>query len=82
MDIIPIVIKEFISLDDAFLAIYILAAIAAIEGGIIAGLATRVGSLRNLFRLTAAYEQGNNSAKKKNPTDNYVNEKKSFKGKL
>ena len=33
---------------------YILAAIAAIEAGIIGGLATRVGSLRKLSRLTAA----------------------------
>ena len=47
-------ISKYITLDDAIVVIYVLVALAAIEGGIIAGLATRVGSLRNLFRLTSA----------------------------
>ena len=49
--------------------IYILAAIAGIEAGLILGLATRVGGLRALFRLTAdeARKRANNASKKKHP---------------
>ena len=46
-------ISNYMTLDDAIVVIYVLVALAAIEGGIIAGLATRVGSLRKLFRLTS-----------------------------
>ena len=61
-----------ITLSDAWIIIYILTGIAAMEAGIIGGLATRVGSLRNLFRLTAsvANKRAKNPRNKKSkPTD-------------
>ena len=59
-------ISKYITLDDAIVAIYMLVALAAIEGGIISGLATRVGSLRKLFRLTSviANERSHNTNNK------------------
>ena len=47
-------VSKYITLDDAVVVIYVLVLLVAIEGGIIAGLATRAGSIRNLFRLTSA----------------------------
>ena len=61
--LVPKVILEHITIQDAFIAIYILTTIAAIEAGIIGGLATRVGSLRQLFRMTAMI--ANNRTNKK-----------------
>ncbi|MFC2066240.1 hypothetical protein ACFLUO_04160 [Chloroflexota bacterium] len=49
----------FIDIKFAMIVVCILAAIAAIEAGIIGGLATRVGSLQELFRLTAAVADKN-----------------------
>ena len=46
-------ISKYITLEDAVVVIYVLVIIAAVEGGIIGGLATRVGSVRKLFRLTS-----------------------------
>jgi hypothetical protein len=73
MDIIPVAVKQFLSLEDAFIAIYILAIIGAIEAGIIGGLATRVGSLRNLFRLTAsvAEKRAHDASNKKDITHDH-----------
>ena len=53
MEIIPITLQAMLTKDTLFIAIFVLAGIAAIEAGIIGGLATRVGSLRKLFRLRA-----------------------------
>ena len=47
-------IPPCIDIKAAMIAVYVFAAIAAIEAGIIGRLATRVGSLRKLFRLTSS----------------------------
>lgn len=59
-----------ISLEDAFVVIYVLVFLVAIEGGIICGLAARVGSLRNLFRLTSfvANKRSHDASNKKDIT--------------
>ena len=44
---------EILTKDVLLIVSYIFAGVAAVEFGIIGGLATRVGSLRELFRLTA-----------------------------
>ena len=70
--IIPIAVEEMLTKDALLVAIYVLAGIAAIETGIIGDLATRVGSLRNLFRITAsiANKRAHNATNKKNITSN------------
>ncbi len=57
---------EALTVNDLLIVAYIFAGIAAIEFGIIGGLATRVGSLRELFRLTAAvaYKKAHNASNK------------------
>ena len=65
MDIVPFAVKQIISIETAIIVIYIIAAIGA---GIIGGLATQVGSLRNLFRLTASEtdKRSYNTSKERN----------------
>jgi len=60
---------------DLLIAIFVLAGIMAIESGIIGGLATRVGSLRALFRITAAIanKRANKTTNKTNPPNQHVN---------
>jgi len=74
--IIPVTIEAVLTKEVLFVAIYVLAGIAAIEAGIIGGLATRVGSLRKLFRLTASVSNDrscNSSNQKDIITDNPKN---------
>ena len=70
--IIPITVEAMLTKDALIVAIYVLAGIAAIEAGIIGGLATRVGSLRKLFRLTASVsnDRSDNASKQKDITTN------------
>jgi hypothetical protein len=67
MHIIPHTIKEVISLEDAFIAIYILTAVAAAETMVIVNLAEWAGGVRKLFKLaaSASKEQINDASDKK-----------------
>lgn len=71
-----IALTPSITLKDAWIALFVVVAIAAIEFGIIGGLATRVGSLAELLRLTAsvADERSKKTANKSNETTNEVKE--------
>ncbi len=81
MSFIPQSVKEIVGLDGAFLAIFILATIVGIETGILGGLVTRVGSLKNLFRITAdeANNRTNNTRNKRNPSTQKPDSKESPK---
>ena len=46
-------IASIVTTERVLIVLIVVACIASIEAGIIGGLATRVGSLRGLFRLTA-----------------------------
>jgi hypothetical protein len=75
MEIIPEVVKSFITLTDAFVCIFVLAGIIGILWGIIWGLAIRAGSFRNLFRLTpVADNHSHDATDKKNITNNHPKE--------
>jgi len=56
-----------ITLDDAFIAIYVLTAIAAAEAAIILNLAERVGGIRKLLKMasTPTKKQINDAINKK-----------------
>ena len=83
MEIFPPSIYKILTVKDCLIAIFIMAVIIAIEGGIIYGLSIRVGSLKNLFRLTASItnNHGYNSTNKKNHATNFINKKCCFKQK-
>jgi hypothetical protein len=51
--LLPDSAREILTLDDAFVVIFILVAIVVIETVIIVSLANWAGSLRKLFRLAA-----------------------------
>jgi hypothetical protein len=51
---IPDIVKELISLEDAFIVIYILTAIAAAETMVLVNLRERVSGWHKLFRLTTS----------------------------
>jgi len=53
MHIVSDAIRNIISLDDAFIAIYVLTAIAAAEAAIIFNLAERVGGFRKLIKMAS-----------------------------
>jgi hypothetical protein len=69
-------ITQIITTKDAFIAFMVMAGIAAIEAGIIGGLATRVGSLRKLFRITAsiADKRAHDADKKRDVPDDTIQE--------
>jgi hypothetical protein len=54
MHIVSDVVKNIITLDDAFIAIYILTAIAAAQGAILLNLAERVGGVRKLLKMASS----------------------------
>lgn len=51
------------SLDDTWVAIYVLTVIGTVGWGIILGLAVRVGGIRNLFRVTSSMAKMDNQQK-------------------
>jgi hypothetical protein len=55
-----------LSVNNCLIVIAILFSVIAIETGIIGGLATRCGSLRNLFRLTARAARHNSNNTRSN----------------
>jgi hypothetical protein len=67
MHVITDAVRSAISLDDAFIAIYILTVIAAAEGAILLNLAEKVGGVRKLLRLAsrAIKKEVNNTSDKK-----------------
>ena len=70
-----------ITLKDAWMAIYVLAGIAAIGFGIIGGLSARVGGFRRLLRLTAgiAEKRARNTKKRKADATDLPKDKAYFK---
>lgn len=54
MHIVSDVVRNIITLDDAFIAIYVLIAIAAAEAAIILNLAERVGGIRKLLKMASS----------------------------
>ncbi len=67
MHIVSDVVRNVITLDDAFIAIYVLTAIAAAEAAIILNLAERVGGIRKLLKMasTPTKKQINDAINKK-----------------
>jgi hypothetical protein len=67
MHIVSDVVRNVITLDDAFIAIYVLTAIAAAEAAIILSLAERVGGIRKLLKMasTPTKKQINDAINKK-----------------
>ena len=65
-------ISQFVTLNDAFIAIDVLTIIAVIEGVIILDLTKRASSLRKLFKAAtpATTNHSNNSSDKETPTRN------------
>lgn len=62
-------ISQFMTLNDAFIIIDVLTIIAVVQGVLILHLVGQVGSLRNLFKLTASAvkNQKDNSSHKETP---------------
>ena len=54
MHIVSDVVRNLITLDDAFIAIYVLTAIVAAEAAIILNLAERVGGIRKLLKMASS----------------------------
>ncbi len=67
MHIVSDVVRNLITLDDAFIALYILTAIVAAQGAILLNLAERVGGVRRLIKLAASplKKEVNNAKDKK-----------------
>ncbi len=59
------VLSKIITLKDAVIAFQIAVAIGAVGWGILLGLATRVGSLRELFRITSITNKYTKNTKNK-----------------
>jgi hypothetical protein len=69
-------IHDGVTIQDTWIALYIVTIIAAIEFGIIGGLATKAGSLRKLFRIyLPANKTSHNTTDKKNHTTKLINNK-------
>ena len=54
MHVVSDVVRSVIALDDAFVALYVLTAIAAAEVAIIPNLAERVGGIRKLLKMASS----------------------------
>jgi hypothetical protein len=54
MHIVSDVVRNIITLDDAFIALYILTAIVAAQATILVNLAERVGGVRKLIKLASS----------------------------
>jgi len=77
MVIVPEAVRELITIDDAFICIYILAIIIGLESGLLLGLVSRAGSIGRLFRLSRfsvnTHTQTNDSSKSSYDTTNKIN---------
>jgi hypothetical protein len=54
MHIVSDVVRNLITLDDAFIALYILTAIVAAQAAILLNLSERVGGVRKLIKLASS----------------------------
>jgi hypothetical protein len=72
MSIIPESVKQILTLDDAFIVIYVLTVIASIGWGIFFGLASKAGSIKKLFSISN--NSSDNASNQTSPADNVVNE--------
>jgi len=66
-------ISQMVSTKSALIALIVMTCIASTEAGFIGGLISRVGSIRNLLRLSSRGDnQTYNASKKRSPTTNNI----------
>jgi hypothetical protein len=74
-------IAEIVTTQQALIALIVMTCFAAIEGGFIGGLISRVGSIKKLFRmmLTISDNPANDTSEKRCPTTHNPDKQKRLK---